>query len=714
MTNNFNPYKILNITPDAAISDIDNAYKNSSCSGLFFTSWKILRDEKYRHLYDKYQDIDLLVRAGFFEDKLEPNESDDFALDFLATPVGKILNNLKNNNKKNIVLVSTGGFAPLHDGHINNMELAKNYLENNNFNVVGGYFSPCHEDYVKTKPYYNSNLYKRLYDCELAVDSSSWLMVDPWECLYNRTYTNFTLTIKRLQKYLDKHLPQKVEVAYVFGADNAEFMYCFEDEGYGICINRDGHNKIFEQTKNKLQSSRCIFIENKTKEAGLSSRNFRLQDNNNQTKATTYSNNVYAIRNEGLLSLNLYKNLCEEKILVNQQKVFLEKLCNLFNWAFDNKNKIKTFDTYTQLNDAEQFLKDKNTISIDNFYVGTYSVGMSRLFEIGDLQTKSTRLVERPGLESIENQIEKIKPGKYILVDDDIATGTTINTLKQKLPKDVIITDTYLLAKIYNDDFFDIVDLRDFIVGSSQSGLVVRLPNNQTARAPYLFPYVNLKTRACIPFDKCIKFSLDVWKLNKEFYSLVKGIKLCNTDYSFQKLMNYIGFTGNTPIMQIIDWHIEKLSKLLKNIEKLTPKTYKNDKKQQIIDFLIDVAVNEFGFTDWLDYLKNKDFEPYKTDDSVFYFIEQNNKIIATCAALKKDDNTIKLNSFYVKKDFRNQGLGTLLYNQTIDFAKQKNYKTIILCAHKENVDAIKFYEQRNFIIDRIEDNGEIWYKLDL
>ena len=152
----------------------------------------------------------------------------------------------------------------------------------------------------------------------------------------------------------------------------------------------------------------------------------------------------------------------------------------------------------------------------------------------------------------------------------------------------------------------------------------------------------------------------------------------------------------------------------MKKLNEIKIQKYNDKYKQKIIDFLINIAVNEFGFKDWLLYLKNKDFEPYKLNSSIFYFIEKNNKIIATCAAWKKDEKIIKLNSFYVDKNYRNQGIGKLLFEKTIQFAKQNNYKQIILCAHQQNEVAIKFYEKENFVIDRVEDNGEIWYKLNI
>lgn len=176
------------------------------------------------------------------------------------------------------------------------------------------------------------------------------------------------------------------------------------------------------------------------------------------------------------------------------------------------------------------------------------------------MQKKYINLIGRIGFDSIESQINKIDEGNYILVDDDSATGKTIREVMGLLPEKINIEQIYLLANIFNEKIFDIVDFRDFIIGASSGGLVVRLPNKEVARAPYMLPYVSLKSRASIPAIKEMEMSIKIWELNKEFYKKIGGnIKLSQTDIGFKKLMNYIGFDDNTLLIDICDWHIEKL-----------------------------------------------------------------------------------------------------------------------------------------------------------
>ena len=107
---------------------------------------------------------------------------------------------------------------------------------------------------------------------------------------------------------------------------------------------------------------------------------------------------------------------------------------------------------------------------------------------------------------------------------------------------------------------FDILDLRDFIVGSSNGGLVVGLPNGLVARAPYMVPYVSLVTRAKVPVLSEIDLSIKLWEMNENFFKSMKSsVRLKNTDKSFQILMNYIGFKPNTPLSDICAWHKKRL-----------------------------------------------------------------------------------------------------------------------------------------------------------
>ncbi len=557
MKKNKKLWEFLNLSSNFNSENIYDAYKKIKLKTKNVKlAYKVLHDPFYADIYKNHLDIDFLTNAGFIVDKLKIDGKDIYNLNFLSTPFGKILDNI-NSRKKNVVLLSTGGFDPIHAGHLNMMESAKLELERKGYNVVGGYFSLSHDDYVKTKPYVSNNIYERIYNAREVVKDSSWLMIDPWESLYAKTYLNFTDVILRLKNYLNKHLNLKIEVAYVFGADNAKFMYCFKNKGIGVCLNRSGFEKEFEETKLALENERCLFIENKKELTKLSSRLFR--QNNLKIKPMANSIGSYVIRNEGLFPLMNYLKITNKNKLLKLQNWFFKKIINLFKNTFKNL-KISSVDLNKQLELVKKSLDGKKSISLDTYFQGTNNLEISRLFEISDYQNSYVQLIARPGCKKLENQVENIRPSNYVLVDDDSVSGKTINSVLNILPKDVVITDKLMLTSIINERIFDVVDLRDFIVGSLKGGLIVRYGSNSIARVPYVLPYVCLKTRANIDVEKEKNFSIKIWKLNlKLFKKLGKEATLKLADKYFIKLMESIGFNENTPMATICCWHLKRL-----------------------------------------------------------------------------------------------------------------------------------------------------------
>ena len=161
-----------------------------------------------------------------------------------------------------------------------------------------------------------------------------------------------------------------------------------------------------------------------------------------------------------------YKQSVKEEILKEEHEEFLNKLIELIRQAFDNQLNVKAINMEEQLKKAYSILENKQTISLDTYYRGTYDIETSRLFDISDIQKKYISLIGRIGHDTVKKQIQKIKDGNYILVDDDSATGKTIREVMSNLPERIKIEQIYLLANILTEKIFDIVDLRDFIIGA--------------------------------------------------------------------------------------------------------------------------------------------------------------------------------------------------------------------------------------------------------
>lgn len=150
-------------------------------------------------------------------------------------------------------------------------------------------------------------------------------------------------------------------------------------------------------------------------------------------------------------------------------------------------------------------------------------------------------------------------------------------------------------------------------------------------------------------------------------------------------------------------------------MEELRIVEYEDKYKEEIIEFLIEIASDEFGYHEWEKYFKEKSFEPYKKEGSKFYVVlNKADQIIGTCGGLKQSDETIKLNSFYMSPNYREHGIGGKVYKLLLEYAMEAKYKEIILCTYKKFDIAVQFYEKRGFKVYKIEDNGEMWYKKEL
>lgn len=79
-----------------------------------------------------------------------------------------------------VILVTTGSFAYLHEGHLKMMEIAKDFLLKKNIFVEKGYFSFTHDKYVQKKDSNMPNFEKRYNFAKEKLKYNDWLFVDDW------------------------------------------------------------------------------------------------------------------------------------------------------------------------------------------------------------------------------------------------------------------------------------------------------------------------------------------------------------------------------------------------------------------------------------------------------------------------------------------------------------------------------------------------------
>lgn len=82
-----------------------------------------------------------------------------------------------------------------------------------------------------------------------------------------------------------------------------------------------------------------------------------------------------------------------------------------------------------------------------------------------------------------------------------------------------------------------------------------------------------------------------------------------------------------------------------------------------------------------------------ENENYAYFFIQKNGENIGYIGLSKKADYLF-LSKFYIKKDFRNKGIGTRVFKFIKNFTQQFGYKKIQLTVNKNNINTIKAYKK--------------------
>lgn len=522
---------------------------------------KVEKDSYYKDAAHVFG-YDILPEAGFFEDD---NLSDTSLVEQYAN-AGIVYGNwqkmyhnyLQNTDKEKLaILVSTGSFNPVHQGHLHMMESAKECIQSQGWTVLGGFLSPSHDKYVHTKDTnFQTHGAKRCEMIAAATHDSHWLACDFWESLRVPYNINFTDVLEYFQHTitttLSKLIKKGVTVFYVFGSDNAKFLYTFVNKGHAVCVVRP-NSKNMENTAdivadvvdhNRDAASRLFMAH------GIEASSTAIRKGNHELLPTVvhkiweqthhHDNARYLLRDD---SIPACKHFIEHSCSLQEKlPVFITKLAHSLHHYIHIKNEIVIESVENQKHKIVHIVNklehDTGCINLDPWTRDktTSAIDISRVFDICDAQTHSHGFIARPDSDELAVQVSRLDKECYVLVDDDIATGSTINFVTNLLQTKTI-KDTYVLT---SENFYDVVDVRDFIIGSNNGGLVVNMWG-QYVRAPYIWPFVNLKTRANIAYQHIIAFSLEVLAYNIELFENTH-ITIHDCDDSFKKFALYSGF----------------------------------------------------------------------------------------------------------------------------------------------------------------------------
>ncbi len=101
------------------------------------------------------------------------------------------------------------------------------------------------------------------------------------------------------------------------------------------------------------------------------------------------------------------------------------------------------------------------------------------------------------------------------------------------------------------------------------------------------------------------------------------------------------------------------------------------------------------------------------------FFVKEDKEIIGTVALMKMEDKIFELTKMAIIPEAQGKRIGQQLMEHTIDFAKQKNWKKLIIYSNRKLENAVYIYKKYGFIEIPIEENnpysrGDIKMELNL
>lgn len=443
--------------------------------------WKIERDPIYKKLYEKFGE-EFIIGAGFIYDNSPINYpvTDDFD----CTPISFMVERFRK-SKNPAIILSTGSFCPLHDGHIEMMYKAREAVEASGYDVIGGYLAPDNDEYVLRKTNV-LNIHERIRIIQKQIEEIDWLAVDPWSGVFRKYAENFTDIIYHLQMYIKRHLGKDIPIFYVCGGDNAHFLKAFTLEGHCVVVDRPGTD-TGEKYK-KLFNDRILYAYNDN-------------DNSSTEVRKTFDFNKSVRKEKLYLRLGEYDPRQEEVI---------EELKKYYDEIIISKLE----------NEKEVFSKiSNNLISLDLFLKSEHNISISRQFDY--FGGKFLGFTNRPETLLLDEQLDNIPKGEFFLFDDDIHTGKTIEYVKELLKNRTKVLGTISLTTSSKKE--EILDCWDFYFNKRDSGLVILDSNLQNIRHPYIYPTVCPYQRCSI--EKPLEFSIAIWTINRNYFKSINHSK---------------------------------------------------------------------------------------------------------------------------------------------------------------------------------------------
>lgn len=95
-------------------------------------------------------------------------------------------------------------------------------------------------------------------------------------------------------------------------------------------------------------------------------------------------------------------------------------------------------------------------------------------------------------------------------------------------------------------------------------------------------------------------------------------------------------------------------------------------------------------------FLSEKAISDLIASGAIFKIVIENNTIVGFCEYIKEEEK-IFLSKLYVHKDHRHKGIGRMMFDECLKYARNNDIHTIYLTVNKNNTSSYKIYEHLGF-----------------
>jgi len=137
-------------------------------------------------------------------------------------------------------------------------------------------------------------------------------------------------------------------------------------------------------------------------------------------------------------------------------------------------------------------------------------------------------------------------------------------------------------------------------------------------------------------------------------------------------------------------------------MKKININTYSVNYQQEVIDLILHIQQTEFGIPITLEAQPDlKDIPSfYQKDNGNFWIASVENSVVGTIALLDIGNSRGALRKMFVHRHYRGKeyGIGQALLNNLLAWARQNNFKEILLGTTEKFIAAQRFYEKNGFL----------------